>query len=68
MAPRQVPAERAQPQGAQSERAQSEGAEAARTGCPFRPSCDRALPKCAVEDPELVDVGAGHLVACHALM
>ena len=46
----------------------ADAAESVRAGCPFRPSCDRALSICAIEDPELRDVGAGHLAACHALV
>ncbi|MCX7855223.1 MAG: dipeptide ABC transporter ATP-binding protein [Anaerolineae bacterium] len=34
-------------------------------GCPFHPRCSQALPLCAAAEPELVDVGDGHLVACH---
>jgi oligopeptide/dipeptide ABC transporter ATP-binding protein len=34
-------------------------------GCSFHPRCAQALPLCATEEPRLVDVGDGHLVACH---
>lgn len=36
-------------------------------GCPFRDRCPRAFDRCAVEDPALLHVGPGHLVACHAV-
>lgn len=36
-------------------------------GCPFRDRCPRAFDRCAMEDPALLDVGPGHLVACHAV-
>ena len=36
-------------------------------GCPFRDRCPRAFDRCAVEDPALLQVGSGHLVACHAV-
>ena len=34
-------------------------------GCRFYPRCIFAQDVCKVEDPELRDVGGGHLVACH---
>ncbi|MDH4208060.1 MAG: ATP-binding cassette domain-containing protein [Anaerolineae bacterium] len=34
-------------------------------GCVFHPRCPRATDPCKHEKPELVDVGGGHLVACH---
>lgn len=34
-------------------------------GCRFYPRCIFAQDICKVEDPELRDVGSGHLVACH---
>ncbi len=35
------------------------------TGCRFNPRCDRAIDICRKEEPQLIDVGNGHLVACH---
>jgi peptide/nickel transport system ATP-binding protein len=34
-------------------------------GCPFRPRCDRAVSRCAVERPLLRTLGKGHEAACH---
>jgi oligopeptide transport system ATP-binding protein len=34
-------------------------------GCAFHPRCARAKDGCDRLEPELVDVGSGHLVACH---
>jgi oligopeptide transport system ATP-binding protein len=34
-------------------------------GCVFHPRCPRASDPCSHEKPQLVDVGGGHLVACH---
>lgn len=34
-------------------------------GCRFNPRCPRAMDICRKEEPELLDVGNGHLVACH---
>ncbi|MHA2024831.1 MAG: ABC transporter ATP-binding protein [Candidatus Thorarchaeota archaeon] len=34
-------------------------------GCRFYPRCIFAQDVCKVDDPELRDVGGGHLVACH---
>jgi peptide/nickel transport system ATP-binding protein len=34
-------------------------------GCPFRPRCGYAEADCAVSDPHLTSVGAGHTAACH---
>ncbi len=33
-------------------------------GCRFAPRCSHAMPRCAVEKPEPVDVGGEHRVAC----
>jgi peptide/nickel transport system ATP-binding protein len=35
------------------------------TGCAFHPRCAQALPRCAVEAPELRARADGRLVACH---
>jgi peptide/nickel transport system ATP-binding protein/oligopeptide transport system ATP-binding protein len=34
-------------------------------GCRFAPRCPLRLPVCIDKSPVLVDVGGGHLVACH---
>ena len=34
-------------------------------GCRFHPRCPKVMPKCRTDDPKLVDIGDGHLVACH---
>jgi oligopeptide/dipeptide ABC transporter ATP-binding protein len=34
-------------------------------GCRFAPRCPVRLVECVTEPPALVDVGNGHLVACH---
>lgn len=34
-------------------------------GCRFASRCPRAMPRCHQETPELKDLGARHLVACH---
>ena len=33
-------------------------------GCRFRDRCDRVMPACEVEPPELIDGGPGHAVRC----
>lgn len=35
------------------------------SGCAFHPRCARAKEQCNRVEPELVDLGGGHLVACH---
>lgn len=34
-------------------------------GCRFNPRCSSAMDICRREEPELIDVGKGHFVACH---
>jgi peptide/nickel transport system ATP-binding protein len=34
-------------------------------GCSFHPRCPHAMPRCAVDDPELVEVRPNRHVACH---
>lgn len=36
-------------------------------GCKFHPRCSRAAPKCYQDEPELLEVHPGHLVACHLI-
>jgi oligopeptide/dipeptide ABC transporter ATP-binding protein len=35
-------------------------------GCVFHPRCSRGKDGCRREEPQLVDAGDGHMVACHA--
>ncbi|MHA1246497.1 MAG: ABC transporter ATP-binding protein [Candidatus Thorarchaeota archaeon] len=35
------------------------------SGCRFHPRCPMAMEICSKEEPELIDAGNGHLVACH---
>jgi len=34
-------------------------------GCPFRPRCPFAMPRCEVEEPLLTEVRPGRWVSCH---
>jgi len=34
-------------------------------GCRFHPRCPKVMPLCSKAEPVLIDVGNGHLVACH---
>jgi len=34
-------------------------------GCRFHPRCESAMDICRIEEPQLIDVGKGHFVACH---
>ena len=34
-------------------------------GCSFQPRCPHSVERCKVEEPQLLDAGGGHWVACH---
>ncbi len=34
-------------------------------GCSFQPRCPHSKERCKVEEPQLLDAGGGHRVACH---
>ena len=34
-------------------------------GCSFQPRCPHSEERCKIEEPQLLDVGGGHWVACH---
>ena len=34
-------------------------------GCRFHSRCAKAMDVCKMQEPELIDIGNGHLVACH---
>jgi len=36
-------------------------------GCRFNPRCSQAMESCRTREPHLVDVGGGHMVACHLM-
>lgn len=37
------------------------------SGCRFHPRCQLAIDRCSKEEPQLVEVRRGHLVACHVV-
>lgn len=37
------------------------------SGCRFHARCAKAMQICSQQEPELIDVGNGHMVACHAI-
>ncbi len=37
------------------------------TGCNFSTRCPHAFPICSEQEPDFLDTGAGHMVACHLL-
>jgi oligopeptide/dipeptide ABC transporter ATP-binding protein len=43
---------------------ESEATEEATAGCPYAPQCDLRDLRCLEVEPELKDIGEGHLVAC----
>jgi len=36
-------------------------------GCKFCTRCDEVMPRCEREEPQLLDLGGGHLVRCHLM-
>jgi oligopeptide/dipeptide ABC transporter ATP-binding protein len=36
-------------------------------GCRFHPRCPKAIEICSTEEPPLINVGNGHLIACHLI-
>lgn len=36
-------------------------------GCRFHSRCSKAMQRCTEEEPELKDIGNGHMVACHLI-
>ncbi len=34
-------------------------------GCPFQTRCPKAVEVCRLKKPDLVDIGGGHMIACH---
>lgn len=37
------------------------------SGCPFYPRCHKAIPICAVQEPEMEKVGEKHFASCHRI-
>jgi oligopeptide/dipeptide ABC transporter ATP-binding protein len=35
------------------------------SGCRFHPRCPKAMPICKEKKPEMIEISAGHMVACH---
>jgi peptide/nickel transport system ATP-binding protein len=35
------------------------------SGCSFHPRCPHAMPRCSIDDPQLLEVREGRWVACH---